>query len=101
MSRSNNWSIVDGPGLAITSTSAGVRTALTGRESHEDILIDNQSAVDVFVAAGDATVVALAATGVRVPAGTIQPFRKTGATHLYAISPGGNAGIVVHTGNGT
>lgn len=97
----NNWPIygADGIPVAVTNTSAATLVATdAARAAAEDVMIDNPGPLDVYVkAGGDAAVATLAS--VRVPAASLQPFRKGGATHLALISTGAQA-VVVHVGAG-
>lgn len=95
-----NFSIlVDG--VAHTATVAGSLLALDPQAAavSNDVMIDNPGPYDVRVRAGSAATVA-SATSMRVPAGTMQPFYKGGATHLAFKSTTGNQDVVVTVGDG-
>lgn len=101
--RGANWPIFYADGVPITATATSAATLIesaTPRIAGEDVLIDNPGPLDVFVKAGGSTVVATV-TSVRVPGGSLQPYRKgADTTHLAVISPDGSQAIVVHVGDG-
>lgn len=99
-------------GIPVDVVAGGVVVSLLGSAGDmrtrlaPDVLIDNPGPYDVHVAAGD-DVDRLRATtrGLRVPAGSMQPFGK-GATSALAFVladsvPSGNSQrVVVHIGTG-
>lgn len=97
-----NWPITQ-DGQAIDVTSASAATALSGANVlvAEDVLVDNPGPNDVWVRAGGASVVATLSS-MRVPAGTLQPWRKgQGVTHLAFVAASGQTqSVVVHIGDG-
>lgn len=99
-----NWPIVlDGTPVAVTASSQRIAVGTDQRgAAAEDLLIDNPGPADVYVRAGDDTVTATATASVRVPAGSLQPYRKgQGTTHLALVCAAGQSqGVVVHVGDG-
>lgn len=105
MSATINWPIysaADGTSINVTSNSVATQIVsdTTWPTVSEDVLIDNPGPNDVYVKAGPANVAATLLS-VRVPAGSMQPFRKEGATHLAFICAAGKTQtVVVHVGEG-
>lgn len=98
----NNWPIYgpDGQPITATATSAAVQIADDARETaSQDVMIDNPGPADVYVKAGDAGAVATL-NSVRVPAASLQPFRKGTHTHLALRTASGSQAVVVHMGDG-
>jgi hypothetical protein len=94
-----NWPIgADGVSVSVTATSQAIALA---DASAVDVMIDNPGPNDVFVRAGDESVAATL-TGLRVPAGSLQPYRKgSGVTHLaLRCKDGQTQSVVVHCGDG-
>jgi hypothetical protein len=100
----NNWPITeDGIAVTATASSAALAVAAEGRgAAAADVMVDNPGPNDVYVRAGDAAVVASPVTSMRVPPGTMQPFRKgVGVTHLALVCKSGQTqAVVVHVGDG-
>lgn len=99
-----NWPINTGrEGVEVMALQTGTRISVSNTTSEaaaEDVLIDNPGPNDVFVAAGNDSVAATELS-VRVPAGSLQPFRKATATHLSVRTrPGFTQRVVVHVGEG-
>lgn len=101
-----NWPINTGrEGIPITASSVSVPTDLSQGDgvrarAYPDVLIDNPGPADVYVAAGGANVVATTLC-VRVPAGSLQPFEKGGASHIAVVCDTGiTQRVVVHVGDG-
>lgn len=97
-----NWPIYR-KGTSATATTAGtVRVALRSTAEAagaSDVMIDNPGPLDVWVLAGDSTVTA-DATCLRVPAGSLQPYRVGDATHVALRTASGTQAVVVHVGDG-
>jgi hypothetical protein len=97
-----NWPIYGDDGISVNVTAASAATLVAtsaARVQAEDVMIDNPGPVDVYVKAGDATATATL-TSLRVPAGSLQPFRKGAATHLALRTSSGNQAVVIHVGEG-
>lgn len=107
MSAEQNWPINTGrEGIAINATAVSQAVALSGSDGslsaklRPDVLVDNPGPNDVYVAAGGSDVVATTLC-VRVPAGSMQPWEKGGASHIAVICAAGlTQRVVVHTGEG-
>lgn len=96
-----NWPITQ-DGQAVTATATSAATALAGATvvAAEDVMIDNPGPNDVYVRAGGSTVAATLAS-LRVPAGSLQPYRKgAGTTHIAMITRSGSQAVVLHVGDG-
>ncbi len=100
-----NWPIVRA-GTAATAVAAGVSVPLRSgsdptRATAHDVLIDNPGPNDVWALAGDAAVQATTLC-VRVPAGSLQPYRVGLSTHLSLCTAGSGLtqACVVHLGDG-
>ena len=98
----NNWPIYGDDGIAINVTAASAATLVAtdhaGREA-QDVMIDNPGPNDVFVKAGGVGAEA-SLTSIRVPANSLQPFRKGPHTHLAFRTASGTQAVVVHKGEG-
>ena len=98
MSRNFPCTLGDGIALAATTTSARVSvSAVPENLAADDVLIDNRGAVDAYVCAGGATVVATDLC-VRVPAGQGVIFAKGRATHVAAKTASGTTSLVLPRG---
>ena len=101
-----NWPIgtgEDGVQVNVTATSQAV-ALVTGDDNRklisEDVMIDNPGPNDVFVKAGNAATTATDLS-MRVPAGSLQPFRKGNTTHIALKCKAGlTQTVVVHVGEG-
>ncbi len=98
----NNWPIEeDGIPVTATATSQAVEIAQDSRELIlQDVLIDNPGPNDVFVKAGNQFTQATI-NSVRVPPGSLQPYRKGNTTHLALVCRAGQTqAVVIHVGVG-
>ena len=98
-----NWPIYGADGTPITVGVASAATPVATSDAQkmsEDVMIDNPGPLDVYVKAGDASAVATL-TSMRVPAASLQPFRKgSGATHLALRTASGTQPVNVFVGEG-
>ncbi|MCK9988640.1 MAG: hypothetical protein AzoDbin1_05112 [Azoarcus sp.] len=103
-----NWPIntgQDGTAVNVTSVSQTIDISSGGTDlrmmENEDVMIDNPGPNDVYVrgadtAAGVATVLSL-----RVPAASLQPYRKGTSRYLALVCAAGKTQtVVVHVGEG-
>lgn len=99
-----NWPIDtgrDGTAVTVTQTSQVVAVDADMRLLvSEDVMIDNPGPNDVYVKAGNASTTATVLS-LRVPGGSLQPFRKGQASHLAVVCASGlTQAIMVHVGEG-
>ena len=98
-----NWPISGDDGLQVNVTAASAAVLVTddARETvSDDVMIDNPGPNDVFVKAGGPEVAA-STLSVRVPAASLQPYRKGNHSHLALVCRGGQSQtVVVHVGDG-
>lgn len=85
--------------LSVTSTTGSV--AIPGAAPTEVKISTKALDADCFVEFGGASVVAVAATGMRLPAGAVEYVRvPLGATHIAAITGTGTATLYITSGEG-
>lgn len=95
-----NWPIyADGVTVNVSAASAVTDLGASAIQA-EDVMVDNPGPLDVYVRAGIAGVTATL-TSVRVPAGSMQPFRKGEHQYLALRTASGNQSVVVHVGAGS
>jgi hypothetical protein len=98
----NNWPIYNDDGQAVTVGAASAPVlvvASSGQGAAVDVMIDNPGPLDVYVKAGGADVVATLQS-MRVPAYSMQPFRKGPHHYLGMRTVSGTQPVVVHVGEG-
>lgn len=98
----DNWPLYGPDGIAVTATSSSVATLVAtdaARQSATDVMIDNPGPQDVYAKAGDAGAIATLQS-VRVPAASLQPFKKGSASHIALRTASGSQAVVIHVGAG-